>query len=509
MNECSTSDPALFRATGGAMVALPRVPRWQSWLWFPIKLLVGAVLMQSAGGAVVVTGWLQRFLQRAVYRSWWRSGRGRLGTFEEFVAEEPVLIGFRRLPNWVLAQERGVGFVTATDVGTLRRRRAEAVETGGDPGSVQASPLGESPEAVDEGQDGGPAAGTPAVRVVRAGILQRWFGSLAINVWLGIQTLTNVALLTMPGAVLWWVGWWGGWQNSFHKGYEQFMVGPLVSWFGILLFMAAMFYVPMAVARQAATGQWKSFWDGRTVWTLVRASWWQSAWVAGVFAVANLFVMGLKSWPQFWPQAMMSDLATRGLDPTEAFRQGLETVDWSNLTDAQAVHLLTLYYLGSAGVVLLVLLGLKRLLAWLYAGAVLRAVQRGTLGEDSLSDTEWRLLNTLGLLHVRGAPYRPFLVRWIAWAGTTVGRAVCRTCVFVGWFVFVAAIYVSEFLAHHPVVGWLNQPLVQLPWFRYVPPHLENPAPALIFAGFLVLVACVAVRIRRRALLRHEPPTSD
>ena len=37
------------------------------------------------------------------------------------------------------------------------------------------------------------------------------------------------------------------------------------------------------------------------------------------------------------------------------------------------------------------------------------------------------------------------------------------------WFTFVAQIFVAEFLNYRPVVGWLNQPLVQLPWFRYLP----------------------------------------
>jgi hypothetical protein len=40
------------------------------------------------------------------------------------------------------------------------------------------------------------------------------------------------------------------------------------------------------------------------------------------------------------------------------------------------------------------------------------------------------------------------------------------------WLAFVAQIFVSEFLHYHPFVGWLNQPLVLLPWFHYVPPGL-------------------------------------
>jgi hypothetical protein len=41
------------------------------------------------------------------------------------------------------------------------------------------------------------------------------------------------------------------------------------------------------------------------------------------------------------------------------------------------------------------------------------------------------------------------------------------------WFTFVAQIFISEFINYHPVIGWLNQPLVQLPWFHYVPGGLS------------------------------------
>ncbi|MGE4179360.1 MAG: hypothetical protein AB7J34_06005 [Limisphaerales bacterium] len=436
----------------------PPVPWWQRWFWFPVKLGVGALLMQTPAGAIAVAGWLQRCVQRAVFRSWWRRGRGRLGTFEEFMAEEPMLLDFRRMPNWVVDQEN--------------RLKAGGVGAGVGVGGNR-------------------------------GFWARYFGSLASNVWRGIQSLSNVAILTMPGAALWWFGWWGGWQNSFHKGYEHALVGPLISWFGILLFVAAMFYVPMAAARQAATGRWKSFWEGRTVWTLVRVSWWQSACVAVAHAVANVIVMGLKSWPQFLPQARVAALAQRGLDPTEAYHQGIEKVDWSELTEAQAVQILNLHFLGSALAVLAILLVLKRLVAWMYSGAVLRAVRRRVLGEEHLADSEWRILNTLGLLQVGDPPVRAFLVRAIAWAGTKAGRVVSAGVVFLSWFAFVSAIYVSEFFSHHPGVGWLNQPLVQVPWFRYVPPTLENPAPSLLAAAVLVGIACAIRAWRRRGAARR------
>ncbi len=62
------------------------------------------------------------------------------------------------------------------------------------------------------------------------------------------------------------------------------------------------------------------------------------------------------------------------------------------------------------------------------------------------------------------------------------------------WFAFVAQIYASEFMNYHPGIGFLNQPLVQLPWFRYIPSALESPwvqfAPAI-----LLLLAIGAFRL--------------
>ncbi|MBL9127684.1 MAG: hypothetical protein JNL97_08555 [Verrucomicrobiales bacterium] len=454
MNDETTRAEALERDAPEETTGPVITDGWVSRTWWGlVKWFAGAALMQWPAGAVVVAGWLQRFLRRAVYRQWWLRCRGRVGRYDEFVAEEPLLGEFRHAPNWVLAQEFRTRWAAGPREGRGRRRW----------------------------------------RLLRE--------SLTANVASGLQVLANVWALTLPGCVLWAAGWWGGWQNSFHKGYEHFGVGPAVSVLGIVVFVAALLYVPMATARQAATGNWRAFWHGRTIWTLLKSSWLPGACVAVLFAASNVLVMGLKSWPQFLPQARMAALARRGMDPTEAHRAGLESVDWSALTDLQATSLLNRHFLASAGVVFLVLIVLKRAVAWLYAGAVLRAVRRGALGEEALGDTEWRVLHSLGALEVRDRPMRGVLIRLVAWAGTKMGRVVCGFVTIAAGFVFVAAIYVSEFLSYHPMVGWLNQPLIQLPWFRYVPATLENPAGQLLAGSALVLGAvCVAAhRARRRS----------
>jgi hypothetical protein len=43
------------------------------------------------------------------------------------------------------------------------------------------------------------------------------------------------------------------------------------------------------------------------------------------------------------------------------------------------------------------------------------------------------------------------------------------------WFTFISQTYVSEFLNYHSEYGlaWLNNPLVQLPFFRFIPAGLK------------------------------------
>lgn len=57
-----------------------------------------------------------------------------------------------------------------------------------------------------------------------------------------------------------------------------------------------------------------------------------------------------------------------------------------------------------------------------------------------------------------------------------VVRVPLAIATLIVWIAFFAQIYMGEFLNYHPVRGWMNQPLVQLPWFRYVPGHLVESA---------------------------------
>src|ERR1051325_4581211 len=156
-------------------------------------------------------------MQRSVLKRWWQASvsSAKPGRFEEFAAGDARTVGHVHWPNWFLAQD-------------FRRNRRV--------------------------QRGWPPA---------AALLPRLAASLWHNVRLGVQAMFNTWVLTLPSCALMLFGWYDGWNNSFNKGYEQFSVGPATSWFGIMLFAAAMLYVPMAQARQAITGEWRALYQLR------------------------------------------------------------------------------------------------------------------------------------------------------------------------------------------------------------------------------------------------------
>jgi len=263
------------------------------------------------------------------------------------------------------------------------------------------------------------------------------------------QILTGVIntwILTLPGCVLWLFSWYDGWNNSFHKGYEQAAVGPLTGILGVVLFIAAMFYVPLAQVRQAVTGQWRAFYQGRLIWQVLRCRWRACLGLAALYSLIALPVNVLRTLPAFFPQ----------LNPA-----------LNGLTTTEAQEILKPYFFWSAAVVFPAYVGLRLAAARIYASGVLTLLQEGSLRLADLSTGERETLQRLDLVSAQlpltgqssllkrlGAPLQ-FI---------TVGVVMALV-----WFIFVAQIYVSEFLNYHPVSGWLNQPLVQMPWFRDLP----------------------------------------
>ncbi|MDH3583035.1 MAG: hypothetical protein OER86_02340 [Phycisphaerae bacterium] len=364
--------------------------RWRRALVFTWKYLIAAALCVTPWTSVIVVGWVYRLMRRATFQSWHR--RAPTGTvpadFPAFADETDITRPHVNWPNWVLGQRTG-------------RSRPDAL----------------------------------------------W-----LNIRTGAAGIFNTWVLTLPACVLWLFAWYDGWNNSFNKGYEQATVGPLTGLLGVALFIAAMLYVPMAQARQAATGSWRSFYDFALVWGLVRRRVWASAALAACYSLVSLPVMILKTAPLAFDRS----------------------ADYALLTDAQVLSNLHTYFFFASFAVIAAYVGLRLLAARLYAGALVEAVRRGTVAIDRLGEDERHVLDRLDLLQVEPTPERHAIIQAAGWAGTRVGRITATAVAVLLWFTFVSQIFVTEFLNYHPRVGWLNQPLVQLPWFRYIPPGLTE-----------------------------------
>ena len=389
-------------------------------LWFPIKFVLGMMFCQALLGSLLVVGWASRLAQRAALKRWWLcAARGHAGTFREFLDGDPATRAHRHWPNWFLRQNfaetrRGIGSLVA---------------------------------------------------------------SLGDNFWRGLQVAFNTCVLVLPAAALWWFAWYDGWNNSFNKGYEQFAVGPALGVAGTALFIAAMFYVPLAQARQSVTGDWRSFYDWRLVWTLARLRWLSCVVLAGLYSALSVPVSALR----IAPAVLMN------VNPAIA-----------NFTDAQAVQFLNRYHCFAALVVLPVFVLLRGLAARIYAGGIVEAVQSGRISADVLAANERTALARLNLLRLRPPPLRNSFVKFLAWSTTRAGRAAGTVLIALLWFTFVAQLYVAEFFNYHTVMAWVNQPLVQLPWFHYVPVRLKNPTGEFLLAVLVILVALVVRSLARR-----------
>jgi hypothetical protein len=389
------------------------------------------VFCQSVLGALAIVGWTYRLMQRSVLKRWWQASvsSAKPGRFEEFAAGDARTVGHIHWPNWFLAQD-------------FRRNRRV--------------------------QRGWPPA---------AALLPRLAASLWHNVRLGVQAMFNTWVLTLPSCALMLFGWYDGWNNSFNKGYEQFWVGPALSWLGILLFITAMLYVPMAQARQAVTGDWHAFYQFRLVWTLVRRRWLASFGLATIYALCSLPLIVLATIVMFLPN----------IRP-----------EYADLTPSQTMQVLNRYYFWSALFVFPAFVALRLASARIYGTALLKAVQGGAIAQEALGENEWQALHRLDLLKVEPPRIRHPVLRLASWAGTRAGRVTFGFLTVLVWFLFVFQTYLAQFFHYHlgPTV-WLNRPLVQLPWFHHLPATLENPWGDFLRAALVVFVAWRLAKLAR------------
>jgi hypothetical protein len=377
------------------------------WCW---RILIGGLLCFNLFGAIVVNGWMYRWMQGLVLRGWWKRSRFReQGSFEHFCASLSSDAPTTR-PRWFL-QERIALSLNRPDV------------------------LGRPPSAWRK-----------TLRVFRL----PWH-SLWLNFKIGLQGLLCTFLVSGLGTLIMLFSWEFGWLNSFNKVYEQAFIGPLSGFLGIFIFIAAMFYVPMAQVHQAMTGDYRAFFDFRFVWRLVRARLSAYVFLAGVIVFLSLPLEILKTAPA-------------GFDGT---------IDsWTNATDAEFHQMLQRYFLIGSLALFVSLLVWRWLAAWIYQSAVLKVLERGEVTRGDLHPTIAHCLDRLGVFPV------PTLEKaGIGYMVKSSSRMVYRRLLFVVlffiWFGFVAKVYVGEFFNYHPGQGFLNHPVIQLPYFNYVPSDLK------------------------------------
>jgi hypothetical protein len=395
------------------------------------------VCLQSVLGSLLILGWTCRLMQRSALKAWWRVRRSH-----------PAL------PDYANFDE----FAAGCD----RTRRL-----GRWPGLIAREGLADAVRVA-----GGKAEGRPW-RELGGGLM----GSLFLNLRMGVQGFLGVMIMTLPGGVLWWFSWYAGWNNSFHKGYEHAAVGPAIGLLGIGCFIGAMLYVPMAQARHAVSGEWKRFFEFKLVWNLVRGRWAASAGLAALYAVAFVPVTILVALPMFLPQ----------INP--GFEQ---------FTPEQARAYLARHGFWIGLWVLPAWVALRVIAARIYASALLQAVRRGAVIEDQLAAFEWHALERLGHLRPVGTVNRRWMVRVVTWAGTKAGRLTFAVGAMVLWFAVVAQVYVGQFLNYRGGIGWIHQPLIQIPWLQIMPPSLHNPLQDLAVASLILGLGWGVRRVTRR-----------
>ncbi len=285
--------------------------------------------------------------------------------------------------------------------------------------------------------------------------IHSWLHAGWLNFRVGLGGILTTWVLTLFPCIMWAYAWYTGWHISFTKMYEESATGFSLGFSGLLLFTAIMLYLPTAQARHAFTNDWHSFFDWRFISALLWRRPLQLFLLAIGYVIANFVLTFLKALPTF--------LTT--INPA------LET-----LPAIEALEFLNQYYFYTGAIAFLLFLALRTIGGNIYSSALREMWCQSTLKPEAFNRQEVRLFELLKVSY--GSSYqKPRLVRKILGFPLNVSyRGGILTLTVLVWSVFNFIPFVSEFANYYPVRGFLNQPLVQLPCFRYVPTHLEARA---------------------------------
>jgi hypothetical protein len=274
------------------------------------------------------------------------------------------------------------------------------------------------------------------------------------NLTLGFKGILGTFMLVGWGGLLMTFSWLFGWHNSFNKGYEIAFLGPLTGFSGLLLFIAAMYYVPMAQAHFAMTGEIRAFLDFRFVWKLVRARLFAYTALIAMTGLAFVPLEILIIWPKYIEQ----------MNP-----------GFYDLSVEEYGKYLNQYFMFASVYLFVALFVLRHLAARIYASAVLAVLRRGDVLRSELHP---KIGGWLDRLDVDVMPVLPggVLEEVLKKGGGWLSRRLLFTFIFVVWFLVISLVYVREFLHYHPYLGFSNQALIQIPCIT--PVHtVEPPIP--------------------------------
>jgi hypothetical protein len=410
------------------------------WTW---RWLVGALMcfnwyILSWFTALAVVGWTNRLVQAVVLRSWFRRSELRQQmTFAEFCNTLGPDAPSPR-PRWFL-QERPLAHLD------------QAVPTG----VPSTGPLFYQLSCwlrvwlqvtfnlpLQRGDRPGPI--TKALRL----LCWPWY-SLWLNFKLGLKaSACTFTVLGLPCLLMCW-SWEQGWINSFGGGYEEAARGIGLGVLGILLFAAAMLYVPMAQTHQAVTGKARSFFEFRFIWQLIAAR--LTAYV--------LLALGIGFWA-FVLHAVRDAMAASPDFPGNS----AATAEQGLAEFRRYLMVLSLFFFP-------VYVMLRVFAALVYQSAVIKVLRRGTVTYKELHPV---LVGWHQALRLKVVPRAETV--GVGWAARLVVSTTYRRTLLVGlyviWLLFMVRFYAGYFLVYDPYVGILNHPLVQIPCFDFIPQHL-------------------------------------
>lgn len=423
-------------------------PGCAHWLWravvFPAKFLWGVFFCsQTILTSLLVIGWSYRLAQRTAYKHWWKRSNHRAqgGEFTEFAMEDEATAGHAHSPNWFVQQNFRSLFSAPKDGSWAKHLWS---------------------------------------------LFKGFTTSFRSNLVLGIQGALNTLALTLPSGLMWWFGWDYGWNISFYKGYEQSLIGTGLFLIGSLFFIGVMFYLPLAQARQAVTGNWRTFWDVNLVIRIIRSQWVWILLLSGLIGLLSVSVLILKTAPALLSEALK-----------------IETVE-------QATEFLKKYFFWSAMFVLPSYVTIRVLSAKIYAHGLLYAVQNNNLELDELAPSERAVLERLDLHKSKPPVLKHWFWKIASWMGSRIGQFISAAILFWIWLGLVSAIVVTEFLIYHEAGrGWWNQQLIQLPWFNYMPTYIQpigGEVAGAIFLSILVLAGRYVINFIKETIRHRQLP---